>query len=68
MNSEKHNCLRCRMIFRVGLPRRNTSANREASWTRCSVPGCGQRFWHGFQSSGKVLCGIAPQDLPDRAA
>lgn len=66
----RFHCGRCRMGFRVGLPlQAGKMGAKGASWTRCSEPGCGQRFWHGIGSRkfAGVVCGIAPKDLPERA-
>ena len=67
----RHQCSRCRISFRIGLPVRV----RDDTYTRCSEPGCKQRFWHTDSDIGKlsgarskfVVCGIEPEDLPELA-
>lgn len=66
--TERIHCGRCRMSFRVELPRYGTTRGRSsASWTRCSEPGCGRRFWHGQSDSSKhIICGVDPNDTEQR--
>lgn len=60
-------CGRCRKSFRVELPR--NKGLKGASWTRCSEPDSGRRFWHGQgEQGGPVICGVDPKDVPEIAA
>lgn len=57
-------CDKCRMTFPVGEKR---YAVRE--FTQCSVPGCKQRFWHGYKRYPFcAVVGIDPKDLGGVAA
>ncbi len=61
---ERAPCPRCRIEFRVGLPSRAL----KDSFTICVETGCKQRFWNVAPGGGQpVVCGIAPEDLPERA-
>ncbi|MCK5445109.1 MAG: hypothetical protein KAI73_05750 [Rhodospirillaceae bacterium] len=51
-------CGKCRVNFPV-KPRRSINS----TFTRCSVPGCKQRFWHGWAAGDFVTVGIDPKDL-----
>ena len=58
----RHHCGRCRMSFRVG----EAHGLEKSPYTRCSEPGCGQRFWFVEGSRGKsTVCGIDPKDIPE---
>jgi hypothetical protein len=61
-------CGRCRMSFRVELPKNGVNHPKGASWTCCAEPGCGRRFWHGTPDNkrGIVVCGVDPNETEHR--
>lgn len=56
--TERIHCGRCRMSFRVEMPR-----SKATDWTRCAEPNCGRRFWHAQQyQHGPIICGVDPKE------
>lgn len=61
-------CYRCGMSFRIEEPPAPEYGNgkRRLDICRCSVRGCGRRFWHALKERPyTAIVGVFPKDCPN---